>query len=85
MAKSILRLPAVKARTGLSRATIYARMSQGTFPKQIPLGERAVGWVEGEIEEWLARQIEQGRKVRQDRHPNGRLKASRLEQPREGG
>jgi prophage regulatory protein len=81
MAKSILRLPAIKARTGLSRATIYARMAQGTFPKQVSLGERCVGWIEDQIEEWLTRQIEQGREVRQARHPNGRLKARRLEQP----
>jgi prophage regulatory protein len=85
MAKSILRLPRVKMRTGLSRATIYARMAQGTFPRHVSLGERAVGWLEEEIDEWLMRRIEQGRKVRQDRHPNGRLKAGRSEQPRGEG
>ena len=29
MATAILRLPAVKARTGLSRSTIYLRISEG--------------------------------------------------------
>jgi prophage regulatory protein len=85
MAKSILRLPAVKARTGLSRATIYARMAEGTFPRQVSLGERAVGWIESQIEDWLTQQIEQGRKVRDDRYPDGRLKAGRSERPHERG
>lgn len=61
MANFILRLPAVKQRTGLSRSTIYLRVAQGTFPSPISLGARAVGWVESEVEEWLARQIAQSR------------------------
>ena len=57
MADSILRLPAVKTRTGLSRSTIYLRVSQGTFPRPVSLGARAVGWVEEEIQAWLAERI----------------------------
>ena len=41
---AILRLPEVKKSTGLSRSTIYLRISQGTFPKPVCLGRRAVGW-----------------------------------------
>ena len=63
MVTNILRLPAVKTRTGLSRSTIYLRVSQGTFPKSVSLGARAVGWVESEIQEWLQRQIEASRKA----------------------
>jgi prophage regulatory protein len=63
MTHTILRLLAVKARTGLSRSTIYARVSQGTFPKPVSLGVRAVGWVEAEVQEWLQRQIEASRKA----------------------
>lgn len=63
MATSILRLPAVKARTGLSRSTIYLRISQGAFPKAVGLGGgRAVGWIEAEIESWLSTQIETRRR-----------------------
>lgn len=58
MATNILRLPAVKARTGLSRSTIYLRVSQGAFPKPVNLGERAVGWLDSEIQEWLQRRID---------------------------
>ena len=57
MMQSILRLPAVKNRTGLSRSTIYFRISQGMFPKPVNLGGRAVGWLDSEIQEWVERQI----------------------------
>lgn len=57
MANNFLRLPAVKARTGLSRSTIYLRITQGTFPKPVSLGARAVGWIEAEIDAWLAERI----------------------------
>jgi prophage regulatory protein len=59
---AILRLPSVKTRTGLSRSTIYQRVSEGTFPEPIKLGNRAVGWVETEVEDWLRRLIEASRK-----------------------
>ncbi len=60
---TILRLPEVKKSTGLSRSTIYMRISQGTFPKPVGLGGRAVGWLEAEIQEWLQQRIEASRKV----------------------
>lgn len=53
----ILRRRSVEARTGLSRSTIYLRMAQGTFPKSVPLGPRAVGWLENEVEAWLQAQV----------------------------
>lgn len=59
MTYKILRLPNVKERTGLSRSSIYAYIAGGTFPQPIKLGGlRAVGWLENEIEEWLALQID---------------------------
>ena len=64
MMHTILRLPDVKRSTGLSRSTIYLRIGQGTFPKPVSLGGRAVGWLEAEIQEWLQRQIEASRKAR---------------------
>jgi prophage regulatory protein len=57
MAQTILRLPAVKARTGLSRSTIYLRISEGTFPRPVSLGSRAVGWPDGEVETLNAARI----------------------------
>jgi prophage regulatory protein len=58
---TILRLPDVKRSTGLSRSTIYLRISQGTFPKPVSLGRRAVGWLEAEVQQWLQRRIEASR------------------------
>lgn len=59
MATSILRLPAVKARTGLSRSSIYAKIASGDFPAPVRLGDsqrtRAIGFIESEIEEWISR------------------------------
>ena len=55
---SILRRKQVEKRTGLSRSTIYLRIQEGSFPKPISLGERAVGWLENEIEAWLVSRIE---------------------------
>ena len=59
----ILRLPAVKIRTGLSRSTIYLRIADDAFPKPIALAARSIGWVESEIEAWIQEQIEESRKV----------------------
>jgi len=50
---TILRLSAVTAATGLSRASIYRRIRQGTFPAPVSLGGRAVGWLESEIGGWI--------------------------------
>ena len=62
MEQHILRLPPVKAITGLSRSTIYLRMSEGTFPEKISLGSHAVGWLETEIQDWLDERISVSRK-----------------------
>ena len=59
MAHTILRLPAVQNLTGLSRSSILRRAKEGTFPKQLTLGEgrRATGWVETEVHDWIIQQI----------------------------
>jgi prophage regulatory protein len=54
MPEKHLRLPAVIDVTGLSRSTIYAMMSEGSFPRPVPLGKRLVGWPESAISKWLA-------------------------------
>lgn len=57
MVTTILRLPSVKTRTGLSRSSIYLRISQNLFPSPISLGGRAVGWLESEINDWIDDQV----------------------------
>jgi prophage regulatory protein len=49
MAQQILRLPAVKSATGLSRSTLYLRIASGVFPRPVSLGGRAVGWPADEV------------------------------------
>jgi len=64
-ALTIIRRKQVEARTGLSRSTIYLRVSDGTFPRPVSLGARAVGWIESEISDWLAARIAASRKEAQ--------------------
>lgn len=58
---TIIKLPQVKARTGLSRSSIYAFISQGAFPKPIRLGERSVGFLQNEIDDWIDQRIKASR------------------------
>lgn len=60
---TILRLPAVMANIGLSRSSIYLRIAEGTFPKPVSLGTRAVGWLQSDIEEWLRQRVELSREA----------------------
>ena len=69
---TILRLPDVLARVALSRSTIYQRVSDGRFPRPVSLGGRAVGWIEAEVDDWIARKIEASRKG-DDRTTGSRL------------
>lgn len=61
MSYFILRLLDVKKRTGLSRSSIYLRMTNNQFPKSLSLGGRAVGWLEQDIDKWIIERIEESR------------------------
>lgn len=50
----LIRLKEVQHRVGLSRSTIYKRMSEGRFPKSRSLGPKCAVWVDAEIEEWVS-------------------------------
>lgn len=52
-ADRILRLRKVLDRTGLSRSTLYRKVDDGTFPAQIRIATRCVGWRESEVVEWM--------------------------------
>ena len=53
----VVRLREVMTRTRLSRSTIYVMMAEGRFPRPVPLGDRSVGWIESELEDWLRDRI----------------------------
>jgi prophage regulatory protein len=57
----LLRLPQVCEITGLSRSSIYQFQAENRFPRAVKISERAVGWVEHEIQTWLAERLEQSR------------------------
>jgi prophage regulatory protein len=48
-----LRLRTVLAITGLSRSTLYRRIQAGTFPRQVRIAERCVGWRQSAVDAWL--------------------------------
>jgi len=60
-AVQILRLPQVCKVTGLGRSMIHQLEAERRFPGRVRLGLRAVGWVESEIQHWLADRIDQHR------------------------
>ena len=53
----ILRLPQVLDKTGLSRSMVYSEIDEGNFPKPIQLTRRTTGWLEHEVNAWLATKI----------------------------
>ena len=52
-----IKLKEVMVKTGLARATVYRHMENNKFPKSVSLGERAVAWLENEVEEWMLERI----------------------------
>lgn len=71
-APTILRRKQVEARTGLPRSSIYARLKPNpkrpddfdpSFPQPVNIGAKAVGWIESEIDEWIATQIKKSREA----------------------
>ncbi len=53
----IWRLKKVMEQTGLGRSSIYKLIKEGSFPKPVPLGIRAVGWVATEINAWIESRV----------------------------
>lgn len=49
----IIRLKTVLARTGLSRSTIYRKIADGSFPRQVAIGTHSAGWRESAINRWI--------------------------------
>ena len=52
MIDRFLKRKEVETVTTLSKATIYRRMGDGTFPKPEPIGLRAVAWRESHVAAW---------------------------------
>ncbi|MGK6317943.1 helix-turn-helix transcriptional regulator [Sphingomonas sp. DT-204] len=50
----IIRLKTVLDRTGLSRATLYRKIGEGTFPRQVRISIHGAGWYESAVNRWIA-------------------------------
>ncbi|WP_375392039.1 helix-turn-helix transcriptional regulator [uncultured Sphingomonas sp.] len=50
----IIRLRTVLDRTGLSRTTLYRKIGEGTFPRQVPISTNGAGWYESAVNRWIA-------------------------------
>tara|TARA_R110000765_G_scaffold37473_1_gene83006 strand:+ start:487 stop:675 length:189 start_codon:yes stop_codon:yes gene_type:complete len=55
--QKFIRLPSVKSQTGKTTSRIYAEMAEGTFPKPVKIGPRAVAWLQSEIDAWIESKI----------------------------
>ena len=63
----LLRLAKVLNVTGLGKTTIYELQSQGTFPMRVQITDHSVGWVEAEVQTWLAKRIAMSASLRPER------------------
>jgi prophage regulatory protein len=50
----ILRIATVLNMTGLTRSTLYRKINEGSFPKQIQISAHCTGWRESSVMAWLA-------------------------------
>jgi prophage regulatory protein len=50
----ILRKPGLVAKIGQSYPTIWRKIGDGDFPQPVQLGPNSVGWIEEEVDEWIA-------------------------------
>lgn len=55
----LIRLKEVMRVTGLARSTVYKYIAEEAFPKPVALGERCVGWVDDEVQDWIMARIEE--------------------------
>ncbi|MCG6459215.1 AlpA family transcriptional regulator [Vibrio parahaemolyticus] len=55
-----LKLKEVMEKTALSRSAIYRKMSEDAFPKSVNLGDRAVAWIESEVDGWRVLSTDDG-------------------------
>ena len=55
--KRLIRRPEVIAKVGLQTSQIYDLIAEGRFPTPVPIGARAVAWLESEIDAWIDARI----------------------------
>lgn len=63
MTDSLIRLKKVEAKTGLKKSMVYDLISKDEFPKPIKIGDRAVAWIDREIDQWVTSKIPESRQA----------------------
>jgi predicted DNA-binding transcriptional regulator AlpA len=69
----VMRLKETEQKVGLCDRELRHLEAQGLFPKRFqlnPVGGRAVGHLESEVDEWIQRRAELGRKTSKGYDPN---------------
>lgn len=61
MVNRIIKLSEVTRQTALSKSSIYRKAAEGAFPSPVKLGERASGWLQSEISQWVEERIQASR------------------------
>lgn len=61
----VIRFDQVMAKTGLRHSALYNLMAQGSFPKPLPLGPKARGWLEAEVDQWISDRLAERDQPRQ--------------------
>ncbi|MGE1003203.1 AlpA family transcriptional regulator [Ralstonia pseudosolanacearum] len=56
-AERFLRLPEVMSACGLSRSSIYGKVSCGEFPQPVRLSPNCIAWIDSEIRQWMAARV----------------------------
>ncbi|WP_259053393.1 helix-turn-helix transcriptional regulator [Methylohalomonas lacus] len=57
----LIRRPEVLKITGLSRSSLYERISEGAFPSPIRIGPNRVAWIASEVDQWVQDRIQESR------------------------
>lgn len=57
MSQKILRIEAACEKVGIPESGIYALIREGRFPKPVPLSKRRTGFLETELEDWIAERL----------------------------
>ena len=65
----LVRLRTVRERTGLSKSSLYALAQQGEFPRPVKIGTRSSGWIEAEVEAWIAKRVAASRGLTSRQRP----------------
>ena len=84
MVNEILRLPSVKAKTGLSRSSIYLYVARGLFPPPVSLGPRSVGWRACEVDVWIADRVTKKRTADYETPTKCSTRVTRIDRHRPG-